>query len=74
MAGDDDLLGRKAAATYLQRKGCRTSPGTLANLAANENAEQGPPFTRYRRKGRNYVSYRRADLDAWAAKKLRRVE
>jgi hypothetical protein len=71
---NDDLLGRKAAARYLQKKGCKTSPGTLASLAINDNEGKGPPFIRYRLNRRNYVSYRLEDLDAWAAKKLRRVE
>jgi hypothetical protein len=71
---DDELLTRKQAAAYLQKKGCKMSHTTLAGLAINNNADGGPPYTVYRRFRRNYVSYKRADLDAWAEKKLRRVE
>lgn len=71
---DDDLLSRKAAAIYLQKKGCKAGLGALAKMAANQNEGKGPPFTVYRNKRRRWVSYRRGDLDAWAEKKLRRVE
>ena len=68
---DDDLLSRKAAAAYLQKKGCATSPNTLHKLAMNGNAGRGPPFTKYRKQ---FIRYRRVDLDAWAARELKRVE
>ena len=71
---DDPLLNRKQAAAYLGSKGCRCSAITLAIMAMDGNAGRGPPMTVYRHKSRGYVSYRRSDLDAWAAKKLRRVE
>lgn len=71
---DDDLLSRKTAAAYLRAKGCATSWQTLAILAMNGNSGKGPPYLVYRRKGKNHVSYKRADLDVWAAKRLRRVE
>jgi hypothetical protein len=58
-----DWLSRKEAAIYLSSIGCRISPRTLANLAANNNAGKGPPFKRFRWK---LVQYRREDLDAWA--------
>ena len=74
MATGDDLLSRKAAAIYLQKMGCATSAGTLATLACNGNSGKGPPHIVYRRKGRNFVSYRRSDLDSWAAKRVRFVE
>ena len=71
---DDDLLSRKQAAHYLRKKGCATSATTLANLAANANQGKGPPFLVYRSKGRRFVSYKIVDLDAWAEKRIRRVE
>ena len=71
---DDPLLNRRQAAAYLASKGCRTSAITLAVMAMDGNAGRGPPMTVYRHKSRGYVSYRRSDLDAWAEKKLRRVE
>jgi hypothetical protein len=58
-----DWLSRKEAAIYLSSIGCRISPRTLANLAANNNAGKGPPFKRFRWK---LVQYRRLDLDTWA--------
>ena len=74
MAIDDELLNRKEAAIYLRKKGCATSPATLASMAIGQNAGGGPPFTVYRNRKRHHVTYRRGDLDEWAAKKLRRVE
>ena len=71
---DEDLLSRKAAAHYLRKKGCATSATTLANLAANNNEGKGPPYLVYRSRGRRFVSYARADLDAWVEKRIRRVE
>ena len=72
--GDNDLLNRKQAAAYLQGKGCATGWVTLARLAQNNNEGRGPPFTVYRRKKKNHIRYLRSDLDAWAARQLRRVE
>ncbi len=71
---DDELLNRKQAAAYLCRLGCATSQGTLSNMAISGNSGGGPPFTIYRNKKRHRVTYRRRDLDEWAAKKMRRVE
>lgn len=71
---EDDLLTRKEAAIYLQKKGCRTTAHTLSIMAISGNAGGGPAHTIYRNKKRQHVSYRRRDLDEWAAKKLRRVE
>ena len=71
---EDDLLNRKQAALYLRKKGCATSPSTLASMAMSNNAGGGPPFTIYRNRKRRHVSYRRGDLDEWADKRLRRVE
>lgn len=56
-------LSRKEAANYLTSIGCPISPKTLANLAAEDNAGGGPPFTRVRRKR---VWYWREDLATWA--------
>ena len=71
MQTDADKLSRKEAAAYLESLGVKLAPGTLANMAANNNAGGGPPFTQQRW---NRVWYRRGDLDAWAATQLRRVE
>ena len=71
---DDELLNRKQAAAYLKKMGCATSPATLAFMAIGQNAGGGPPFIVYRNRKRRHVSYKRGDLDEWAAKKLRRVE
>lgn len=68
---DDDYLTRKAAAAYLAKLGCPVAPKTLENLAANDNAGRGPSFTRAMTR---IVRYRRADLDAWAARNMKRVE
>ena len=71
---DDELLNRKQAAAYLRKKGCATSPATLAFMAIGNNAGGGPPFLVYRNRKRRHVSYRRDELDKWAAARLRRVE
>ena len=71
---DDDLLTREQAAAYLQRLGCKTSPNTLAIMAMDNNAGGGPPHQIYKNKRKHFVRYKRTDLDAWAAKKIRRVE
>jgi hypothetical protein len=71
---EDQWLTRKGAAHYLQTKGCETSRVTLERMAANNNQGGGPPFYVYRNKKRNHVRYLIKDLDAWAAKKVRRVE
>lgn len=68
---DDELLTRKAASGYLIKLGCPVSPRTLANMASNDNAGNGPAFIRFRWKT---VRYKRADLDAWAVKEAVRVE
>ncbi len=71
---DDDLLNRAQAAAYLKKLGCKTAENTLAIMAMGNNAGGGPPHLIYKNKRRRHVSYRRGDLDAWAAKKVRRVE
>jgi hypothetical protein len=67
---DDDLLGRKEAATFLEKLGCRCTGETLANFAANKNARKGPSYMRVG----GAVRYRRDDLVAWAKKRTVRVE
>jgi hypothetical protein len=63
-------LSRKEAAIYLTTIGCPISPGTLANLAADDNARGGPPFTKVRQKR---VWYSREDLAAWAKRQSVKV-
>lgn len=62
-------LSRKDAARFLANIGCPISAKTLANLAVNNNALSGPPFTRTRK----IVRYDAADLRAWAAREAVRV-
>lgn len=71
MAPPKDTMNRKEAAAYLTGKGLKITAATLAKYAANQNAGNGPPFTRYRWK---LVSYKRTDLDAWADKEGTRIE
>ncbi len=63
MAKKERLLTRKEASAYLEQIGCpRVSVRTLEKWAANNNAGNGPPFTKLRK----MVGYRRNDLDTWA--------
>lgn len=64
-------LTRKQAAAFLAGIGCPISPKTLAQKASNNNAGKGPAFTR---SGWNTVRYEPADLLAWAARNITRVE
>jgi hypothetical protein len=66
----DPPLSRKEAATYLTSIGCPISPGTLANLAIDDNGGSGPSFTRVRA---SRVWYSRADLEAWARAQYEKV-
>jgi hypothetical protein len=66
---EKEWLSRKEAARYLLRFGVKLTPKTLANLASNQNAGNGPSFTR---DGWKTVQYRPCDLEAWA--KARRTE
>lgn len=70
MAGNEQLLSRKEAAHYLQKRRCSISYQTLANLGAKENAGRGPAFF----KDGNRTLYDPDDLDAWRRKRLVRVE
>lgn len=67
---EKDWLSRKEAAIYLTRKGRTIGAGRLANLASNNNAGGGPPFTR---DGWKNVRYARADLDDWFTRQSVRV-
>lgn len=71
MAENEENFSRKQAAIYLTSIGCRISAGTLENMACNNNAGGGPPFTRFRWKT---VVYRKSDLDKWAKGQSERVE
>lgn len=66
-----DRMTRQQAAAYLASIGCPITPGTLGNYATRENSGAGPPFTRFR--GWR-TTYSKADLDAWVAKHVMRVE
>ena len=63
---DKEWLSRKEAAIYLDQIGCPLTAKTLANMASNNNAGNGPSFTR---NGWKTVLYKRDDLDAWAKKR-----
>lgn len=66
-----DHMSRKEAAAYLTRSGCRISARTLEQMAANNNAGKGPPFSRH---GWRTISYAKIDLDGWREKRVERVE
>jgi uncharacterized protein YjhX (UPF0386 family) len=67
---EKEWLSRKEAAVYLTGQGYRIETQTLANLAANNNAKGGPPFTR---SGWKAVRYKKTDLDAWAQLRSKHV-
>lgn len=64
MADPKEWLSRAEAAAFLTKLGCPIAPGTLAKLAANNNAGNGPTYKRFRWKS---VRYNVADLREWAA-------
>jgi hypothetical protein len=66
-----EWLSRKEAAAYLASKGLPISAGHLSNLASNNNAKKGPPFTRL---GWRTIRYKREDLDTWYSKRAQKVE
>jgi hypothetical protein len=68
---EETWLSRKAAAIYLTRLGCPVTHRTLGNLGNNNNAGGGPPFVR---SGWRSVRYLQSELDAWAKKRMRRIE
>jgi hypothetical protein len=55
----------------LTRIGCPISVWTLAQMAVRDNSGKGPPFIRT---GWKTLRYEPADLRAWAAKQITRVE
>lgn len=63
-------LTRKQAAAYLGSIGYPMSYRYLAKLASDDNSGDGPPFNRT---GHRTVVYSRAELDAWAFRKTKRV-
>ncbi len=58
-----EFLNRKDCSRYLECLGLKLAPKTLANLAANNNGGDGPPFVRTRW---SKVFYNRAEVEAWA--------
>lgn len=67
---DDKYLTRKEASAYLASIGCPVAVNTLANMAANHNAGDGPPFVAI---GWRTLRYLQSDLDAWAKRRTRRI-
>lgn len=67
---EKDKLSRKEAARYLTALGYRITAKTLGNLANNNNAGDGPPYTRC---GWKTVTYDRADVDAWAKARMVKI-
>jgi hypothetical protein len=65
-----EYLDRKECARYLSELGINIAPKTLANLAANSNAGNGPPFVRTRW---SRIYYNRADVKRWADKQTERI-
>lgn len=65
------ILTRKQAAQFLATLGYPITPGHLGNLASNNNARRGPPYTRI---GWKTVRYREDDLAAWYNARAVRVE
>lgn len=69
--GTTGWLTRKEAADFLTHQcGCPTTPQQLANMASNNNAGNGPPFTR---SGWRTVHYLPDELRAWAVRRVKRV-
>jgi hypothetical protein len=66
-----EYLDRKECALYLTAIGVKISAKTLANLAANNNAGEGPPLIRTRW---SRVYYRRIEVEAWAKDQTERIE
>jgi len=66
---DDEWLDRKSAARYLAELGFPLAPGTLANMAQNRNAGNGPPFTYFR----NKIRYKKSEIEGWLRTQMRSV-
>lgn len=61
-------LGRKEAAEYLRRFGCKITHRTLANWRA---MRKGPPVAL---DGNRRAVYKQEDLDTWWVERLKQVE
>ncbi len=70
MAKEDIWVSRKEASSFLIAIGCPVSVKTLAKMAENDNARNGPPF---RRSGWRTIRYHRKDLNEWAEKNMEKV-
>lgn len=66
-----EWLSRKDAATFLEGIGCPIAPATLARMAYDNNARNGPPYTVV---SHRIIRYSVSDLKKWAANRTRRVE
>jgi hypothetical protein len=66
-----EYLDRKECAIHLASLGIKIAPKTLANLASNANAGEGPPFTRTRW---SRVYYKRTEAEQWAKAQVERIE
>lgn len=65
-----DYLTRGQTAEYLRAQGMRCSERHLANLAANNNAGNGPPYYRTRW---TKVFYSREEVAKWWLEQVERV-
>ena len=66
-----EWLTRKQAADYLASLGYSSiSAKSLANMASNNNAGKGPPFTRI---GWKTVRYEKSDLKKWLEARVERI-
>ena len=68
---EETWLSRRSAAIYLTRIGCPTTARMLETFAVHNNKGRGPPFFRT---GWKAVRYLQSDLDAWAKKRVIRVD
>lgn len=66
-----DWLPRKKAAALLAALGCPVSHRTLQKWAEDDNAGNGPPYTRL---GRKITRYNRNDLVEWVNKRAKRIK
>lgn len=65
-----EYLTRKECAQYLATLGVPLKHKTLENLASNNNAGEGPPFTRVRWAK---TLYKRTDIEIWAKAQVTHV-
>jgi len=66
---DEKYLTRKEASAYLGSIGCPVAVQTLANMASNQNAGDGPEFIS---SGWRTLRYAKSELDSWAHRRMRR--